>query len=262
MKTAPQHHILITGASSGLGRALAIEYAAPHIRLSLSGRNMDRLEETARECQKKGAVVEYRQIDVANRDDMRTWINARWKDFPIDLCIANAGISGGTGKNQDIFEPPDQRNRIFSANWEGVLNTVDPLLAPMAARGKGQIALMSSLAGFRGWPGSPSYSASKALVRIYGEAMRSALEDRGISVNVICPGFIRTPMTDVNSFKMPFLMSAEKAAKIMRKGLAKNKGRIAFPWPTAFIAWLTGALPDAFVHKLLKSAPAKPALPE
>ena len=122
---------------------------------------------------------------------------------------------------------------------------------------KGQIAIVSSLAGFRGWSSSPAYSASKGCVRFYGEAMRGALKDSNIHISVICPGFVTSRITDANDFPMPFKMSAEKAATIIAKGLAKNKGRICFPWPMYFICWLIGILPDCLAQRLLSKTPHK-----
>jgi short-subunit dehydrogenase len=126
----------------------------------------------------------------------------------------------------------------------------------------GQIAIISSLAGYRGWPTAPAYSASKGAVRFYGEALRGSLRNTGIEVNVICPGFVKSRMTDANDFHMPMIMSASNAAQIIAKGLEKNKGRISFPFLPHCIAWFVGILPDALAQKILAKAPAKPALKE
>jgi short-subunit dehydrogenase len=118
------------------------------------------------------------------------------------------------------------------------------------------------MAGFRGWPSSPAYSASKGAVRFYGEALRGALSNQNIQVNVICPGFVKSRITDNNNFPMPFKMSAENAAKIIVGGLEKNKGRICFPLPTHFIGWFISILPDFVAQKILSKAPAKSAMIE
>jgi short-subunit dehydrogenase len=125
------------------------------------------------------------------------------------------------------------------------------------ARRRGQIGIMGSLAGHRGFPGAPAYCGSKAAVKVWGEGLRGDLKPHDVGVSVILPGFVETPMTDVNDFKMPFLMSVEKAAGIIEAGLARNKARIAFPWPTAFVAWLLGTLPPAWTDPLLRAAPRK-----
>lgn len=248
-------HVLITGASSGIGEALALEYAAPGVVLSLTGRDGARLEAVAAAARAKGALVETAPIDVTDRERLADWLTARDSAAPVDLAIANAGISAGTGTGT---ESDGQARRIFAVNLDGVLNTVQPLVPRMLARGRGQIALMSSLAGFRGVPGAPAYCASKAAVRVLGEAMRADLAPRGVEVSVVCPGFVRSRMTAVNRFPMPFLMDADEAARIVRHGLARNRGRIAFPWPMYLAVRLVAALPGALIDPLLARAPRKP----
>jgi short-subunit dehydrogenase len=117
--------------------------------------------------------------------------------------------------------------------------------------------MVSSLAGYRGWPSAPAYTASKGAVRFYGEALRGALPNKNIQINVICPGFVRSHITDKNDFPMPFFMESDKAAKIIAKGLAKNKSRIAFPLPTVFGVWFMSILPDGLAQKILAYAPRK-----
>lgn len=250
-------HIVITGASSGIGKALALACAKPEACLYLSGTNETRLQEIAGTCRNRGAAVQERILDVTDRTAMQTWIMEIDRNNPIDLIIANAGISGGIDGSVMEHEDPAQIRRIFDVNLQGVINTIDPALPAMIKRGRGQIAVMSSLAGFRGWPGAPSYCASKAAVKVYGEGLRGALKNSGVKINVICPGFVRTPMTDKNKYPMPFLISSEKAAQIIIKGLKSNKGRISFPWQTAFFAWLFGCLPDRISGNLLKNTPGK-----
>jgi short-subunit dehydrogenase len=116
------------------------------------------------------------------------------------------------------------------------------------------------LAAFRGLPSSPSYSASKAAIKIYGEGLRGLLAKSGIKVNVICPGYVRTPMTDVNQFPMPFIISASKAAKIIRKGLAKNCSRIAFPFPLYFLVWLASLISTTITDPIFARLPSKEGL--
>ena len=249
----PQH-ILITGASGGLGAALALAYAAPHVRLSLHGRNARRLGQTATEVRKRGATVTVEVGDVTDVESMARWIAACDAMQPLDLVIANAGLSLGTADGQ---ESAAQTRAIVDVNLMGVLNTVHPAAALMRERGQGQIALISSLAGFWGSPGAPAYCASKAAVRIYGEALRGDLAPLGVAVNVVCPGFIKTPMTDANPFPMPLIMSADKAAGIIRKGLAANRPRIAFPWTLYALVRLLAALPQDWTERLLPPLPKK-----
>jgi short-subunit dehydrogenase len=246
--------ILITGASSGIGEALARDYAESGRFLALSGRDKQRLESVAEACRGFGAEVAAQTVDVADRDATAKWISDIDADHPLDLVIANAGIAAGTGGRG---ESENQTRDIFAINLAGVLNTVWPALGPMRKRRRGQIAIVSSIAGFRGFPGTPAYSASKAAVKTYGEALRGWLASEGIRVSVVCPGFVRTRMTEKNDFPMPFVMDAAKAARIIRRGLERNKARIAFPWPMYFLAWLLGALPPGLTDPLLKWVPKK-----
>ncbi len=253
-------NILITGGSSGIGEALACHYAQSGVFLALSGQNSDRLAKVAEACRQKGAEVETALVNVCDQRAMQSWINQISEEYPLDLVIANAGISGGSGGRLE-GEPIAEARRIFDVNVTGVFNTVEPSLKVMSQSGKeGQIAIVSSLAGFRGWPGAPAYSASKGAVRYYGEALRGALRNTNIKINVICPGFVTSRMTDVNDYKMPFKMSAEKAASLIAEGLSKNKGRICFPFPVHFTAWFLGILPDFIAQKILAQVPDKPAL--
>ncbi len=254
--------ILITGGSSGLGAAMAQYYAAKGITLFLSGRDANRLQKIADLCRARGADVITALVDVTDQETMKNWIMQSHEEKPLDLVIANAGISGGTAGRLD-GEPIDEARKIFDVNVTGVFNTVEPALEIFkGVQEIKQIAIVSSLAGFRGWPSAPSYSASKGAVRFYGEALRGALSKTNIQINVICPGFVKTRLTDQNDFPMPFLMDDTKAAEIMANGLAKNKGRICFPLPVHFSSWLIGILPDNLAQKILAFSPSKNALAE
>ncbi len=251
--------ILITGASSGIGAALAVFYAKAGTRLILHGRNAERLGAVAKACRDKGAQAEEAALDITDRMAVQAWIEEADKRAALDLVIANAGISGGTGGG-GASEPAAQVRQIFDTNLTGVLNTVEPVLPLMIARKKGQIGLMSSLASFSGWPGAPAYSASKGAVRLYGEALRPRMAAKGVKINVICPGFIRTPMTAVNGYSMPFLMDADRAAALIAQGLEKNAGRIAFPWQTYLMAGFFGLLPPGLSALLFAGLPEKPQI--
>ncbi len=246
--------ILITGASSGIGAALAMEFAGPGVRLALTGRDEARLAEVAGACRAAGAEPRAAVLDVCERTHLSAWIAEVDRGAPLDLVIANAGISAGTGGGG---ETGAQARRIVATNLDGVLNTVLPAIAQMRPRGRGQIAIMSSLGAFRGFPGAPAYCASKAAVRVWGEALRGELHGAGIGVSVICPGYVRSPMTAVNDFPMPLLMDAERAARIIRRGLARNRPRIAFPWPLYAAVWLLSALPPRLTDPLLRRLPKK-----
>ena len=220
--------ILITGASSGIGAALAEHYAEPGISLFLTGRNAERLTEVKQACEAKGAFVAARALDVSDHLRMTSWIHQIWDTVPLDLAIANAGVGLG---NTDGPSLHNIANRTFDINVTGVFNTIHPVIELMRKRGSGQVALVSSMAGYQGLAGSPAYSASKAAVKAYGEALRGLLAPEGINVSVICPGYVRSRIKDRNDCRMPFFMKANKAASVIARGLAKNKGRISFPWP-------------------------------
>lgn len=216
--------ILITGASSGLGKALALGYAKPGVDLFLTGRNQKRLEDVVVLCRNQGAHVVEKVIDIAQADGLKGWIEQCDASVPIDLVIANAGISNA-GKAVSL----ETSQLIFDTNIQGVLNTIHPIIPLMKKRKQGHIAIMSSLAGFVGMARAPAYCASKAAVRVYGEALAGQLCDDGISVSVICPGFVKTPLTDANEFTMPFLINADRAVTIIMKKLSQKKRLIAFP---------------------------------
>jgi len=139
----------------------------------------------------------------------------------------------------------------------GVINTVMPAVERMRPRGHGQVAVMASLAAFRGFPGAPAYCASKAAVRVWGEALRGHLHGAGIGVSVICPGYVRSPMTAPNDFPMPLLMDAERAARIIRHGLERNRARIAFPWRLYAAVRLLCTLPAGLTDPVLRRLPEK-----
>lgn len=233
-------NILITGANSGIGASLALEYADKNINLFLIARNKERLENIHKSCIKRGANVTIASIDVRDRVKIKNFINKIAKNHSLDLVIANAGISSA---KIDDLEEESQIDELIDINIKGVLNVVNAAQKIMMQQNYGQIAIMSSLASFKSVSGAGSYSASKAYVRIYGESLRLHLQKFNIAVNVICPGYIKTPLTDLNNFPMPFLMDAIKAAKIIKNALKKNKARIAFPWQLYNIILLIMILP-------------------
>ncbi|MBR7158542.1 MAG: SDR family NAD(P)-dependent oxidoreductase [Alphaproteobacteria bacterium] len=247
--------IMITGASSGIGKALALEYAEQGTILFLCARRKERLEETASKCQKKGATVYTRCLDVTDEKAMKEWIAEAESMSCLDIVIANAGISAGTGSLDGESEA--KTREIFAINLGGVMNTVLPLIPIFQKRKCGQIILISSLAGYRGVPGAPAYSGSKGAVRIWGEALRGWLKSYGIKVSVVCPGFVESEITAKNKFPMPGLMKADKAAGIIRSGAERNKPRITFPFYMAFISWLMMALPVAVSDFIYSRLPLK-----
>lgn len=234
--------ILITGASNGIGAALAEEFSSNGIFLAISGRNAERLNTIAERCRNKGAIVEIKVLDVLDITRMSKWISNVNSRVCLDLVIANAGIAGGSN---GAGKGPAATRKIFETNINGVINTVIPALNIMEERGVGQIAIMSSLAAFKGISSTPAYSATKAAVKVWGEGLRARYAANGIKVSVICPGFVQSGMTKNNPFSMPLMISSNEAAKIIRTGLEKNTARIAFPRRMYFLAWLLGVLPPS-----------------
>ncbi len=249
--------ILITGASSGIGAALAEAYAAPGVRLALSGRAADRLDALAARCRDKGAAVSGARVDVADRGAMAAWLRTSDDAHPLDLVFANAGISSMTSGVWQPGDPHAQAGlneevtyRMVRVNFEGVLNTVLPILPRMRERGRGQLVLISSLAAYVPYPGGSVYGATKAAMKYYGEALRLELGNAGIGVTVVCPGFVRSRMT-ASLTRAPLMKDAPAAANLIKRRLRRNPPVIAFPQPLLFPAWIIGALPARLRHALL-----------
>jgi short-subunit dehydrogenase len=253
--------IAITGASSGIGEALAHAYAGPGVTLTLCGRNGDRIMAVAEACRAKGANADGSVRDVTDATAMASWIHEAEARAPLDLIIANAGIAAGSDGGGPAHAADsgggDQTRRIFAVNMDGVINTVLPALGPLRERRRGQIAIVSSLAGYRGFPGAPAYSASKAAAKAWGEALRGQLHGDGVEVSVICPGYVTTRMTAQNKFPMPLLMNSERAAAIIIRGLERNRGLIAFPLLMHWVAWAIRSAPMCIMDPLLRMLPGK-----
>ena len=243
-------NILITGASSGIGEALAEYYAQDGAKnLFLSGRNEQRLKEVAARCEKYGTKVFPKIIDVCNREAMAEWIAECDKIAPLNIVFANAGVSTGEENPTNIYN-------TFNTNVMGVLNTITPAveLYKNSPRDKQIIAITASIAGYHGLPSCPSYSATKACVKAYGEALRGSLKEHKIQVNIICPGFVKSRITDKNTCPMPFFMQADKAAFTIAMGIEKNYSLIAFPWPMRLATWFISILPNRisdFIYAIL-----------
>ncbi|ACB93940.1 SDR family NAD(P)-dependent oxidoreductase [Beijerinckia indica] len=252
----PPQTVLITGASSGIGRALALAYAAPGSRLILIGRNAERLAATAQKAMDQGAEVIIGAIDVRDQAAMAAWISERDKTHPIDLAIANAGITTGLSPGE-LTEDPQAVRAILATNLLGVLNTIEPLIQPMSARGKGQIACIGSIAGLHGLPYAPAYCMTKSAVHAYMESIRGRLEARGLVVSLIIPGFVKTPLNDSIDALKPLEISDSKAAALIRRGLERGKAIIAFPLPLYWLARFGRLLPPRLYDRIMAGVAAQ-----
>jgi short-subunit dehydrogenase len=244
-------HVVITGASSGIGAALALFYAKQSGRLSLLGRDAVRLEKVAADCCARGAETFFCVGDVTDAAAMGAWLAACERAQAVDLVIANAGIGGDQVLAGPEGETLAMASRIVAINIQGVMNSVIPLLPGMIARRRGVVVLISSLAGFTGLPDAPVYSASKAAVRVYGQGLRRLLAPHGVTVTVASPGFIDTPMSASLAMPRPFLWSAERAAGHIALGAARGKRELVFPFGMALASWLANKLPAALLDRIL-----------
>jgi short-subunit dehydrogenase len=252
MKGSRPRCILITGASSGMGGALAIEYAEPGSHLILAARNSERLATVAKTARDKGASVRTDLIDVRDRVAVRSWIDRADDEQPVDLAIAAAGIATGLGMGRPR-EDPDALRATIETNYVGAINTVEPLLTRMCARGRGRIALVGSFGGVRGVPYLPTYCATKAAIHVYAQGLRSSLTGQGVKISLIIPGFVNTPMvTSVVSPRPPLAMSPEKAARIVRRRLDRGARMIAFPRSLYYGLLLLNLFPGRITDPLFR----------
>lgn len=233
---------LLTGASSGLGRTLALELALAGHRLVLVARRAVELEETAKLCRNNGALEAHALTgDISDPIQAAKLVQETEKILGgIDILIANAGISRNANAANLTWE---HCAPVFNTNVTGTVSMIIAALPGMLARHSGQIIGVSSIAAFRGLPTSAAYCASKAACTAFLESLRPELATQGIAVSVVSPGFIKTPLTMKNKFPMPFLMSPEKAARIIARGIARKNRHIAFPLPMVFAMRLAQVLP-------------------
>ena len=230
------HTILITGARGAIGGALAERYAAPGNTLILQGRDAQRLSILEQLCAAKGARVLTQMLDVRDIAVLSAWLTDISQREVIDLVIVNAGVNTHTGAD-GALEPWAEVEALVQINVLAAMATVHAVLPAMRARGHGQIALISSLAAYYGLAHTPSYSASKAALKAYGEGLRGWLVLHGIEVNVVMPGYVASPMCHDMPGPKPFLWSPERAARTIQRGLARNQPRISFPFPLNFGTW-------------------------
>lgn len=233
---------VITGASSGIGHALSKTLAAKGCRVGLIARRADRLAVLTDEIMQSGGHAVFAVADIAEREQTLAAIQqVRDQLGPIDLMVANAGIGSGTA-----LEPLDSAlvERTFRVNTLGAVYAIEGVLPEMLRRGQGHLAAVSSLAAYKGLPGESAYCASKAALNTYMEGLRIQLRSRGIAVTTICPGFVRTAITEAHKFHMPFLMDADRAAEKIALALERRKKVYNFPWQMSLLMKLTRWAPD------------------
>ena len=243
--------ILITGASGSIGGALAREYAAPGVTLLLHGRNQALLNTLAMECEQRGAHARAFAFDVRDTARLQAWARQISAEMPLDLVIANAGMNIDIGA-QGQGERWEDVEALLDTNVRAVLALVDAVLPRMRARRQGQIALVSSLAAYFGLPPTPSYCASKAAVKAYGEGLRGWLATEGIRVNVVMPGYVDSPMCEAMPGPKPFQLTAARAARAIRRGLQRNQARISFPFPLNLGTWFLAVLPAGVSIRIVR----------
>ena len=244
-------NVLITGASSGIGAAIAEAHARRGDALFLCGRDDARLQAVAANCRALGSPrVSAETVDVADEAAMRDWIRRADAAAPLDRVYANAGVSTGE-------ETEANARRTFAINVGGCVNAVYPALAAFTARHSGQVVITASIAGYGPLKACPSYSATKACVKTWGLALRGMYAPTGVRVNVVCPGFVRSRITDRNTCPMPFFMEADRAAAVILARVDRNVGLIAFPWPMRFATWFLSVLPQCLNEAVNRLLPKK-----
>src|ERR1044071_3749295 len=240
--------VLITGASSGIGRALALELGRRGARLGLTARRGEELLKLGEEVERAGGEALAFPADVRDPEALKgvaERVRERWGG--VDVLVANAGMSSTTaGTRLNAGEAGD----VITINVLGVINSVAAVLPGMLERGAGHLVAISSLSSYRGMPKSSLYSASKAAVSTLFESLRVDLRRSGIDVTTIHPGFIRTPMTAGRKKKLPFLLEPEDAARRIVRAVERRARTYAFPWQLASLVRVIKHLPDAVYDRI------------
>ncbi|RAX42491.1 SDR family NAD(P)-dependent oxidoreductase [Rhizobium tropici] len=246
----PEHGVVwITGASSGIGRALALKLADEGYKVAVTARSHDKLLALQAEASALAGSIVVLDGDVTNAEDMEHTVAAiEYQHGPVALAVLNAGIylsARGEDLNHEAFE------RSFAVNLHGVVNCLVPAVRHMRARGYGQVALVSSAAGYGGLPGGAAYGASKAALINMAESLNFELDRMGIRIQLVTPGYVDTPLTAKNKFEMPDIVSAQQAAEAISAGLKSSAFNICFPKSLVFRAKLLKFLPYSLYFRVL-----------
>jgi short-subunit dehydrogenase len=245
-------HILITGASSGIGEALAVEMASRGLAVGLIARREPQLTELCERIESQGGTAAWATADVTDLNGLVAAIQSiETKLGPTSILVANAGISG----RSPASDPDLARiQKVMDVNFNGAIHATKAVLPHMLSQKSGHLVVISSVAGFRGLPKSSAYSSSKAAISTYWESLRVEVQPHGIAATTINPGYIKTPLTDKNQHPMPFIISAEKAAKIMANGILARRKVITFPWRMRWVMRLMRFLPVWLYDRLMRQA--------
>ena len=250
-KTPHTRRVLITGATGAIGGELAKAYASPQTHLILHGRNVSALEHVANACREKGADVSLSSINLTDEEALAQWLTTLRAEQLPDIVIANAGKNTHPGQLGEL-EPWADVQALLNINLTTPIAMAQHLVPAMRARGSGQLVFISSLAGWHGLPSTPTYSASKAGIKAYGEALRGLLAPCGIGVTVVMPGYVTSPMCNAMPGPKPFEWPPERAAKVIIRGIRANRARVSFPFPLNFGTWWLAVLPAGVSQWLIK----------
>lgn len=243
--------VLITGATGAIGGALAREYATSDTHLVLHGRQQQTLQRIAVECREKGAQVSLSSVNLTHDAELGQWLTTLCAKQVPDIVIANAGKNTHPA-HEETLEPWEDVQALLDINLKTPIAMAHYLVPAMRARGSGQFVFISSLAGWHGLPTTPTYSASKAGIKAYGEGLRGLLAPYGIGVTVVMPGYVTSPMCNTMPGPKPWEWPPERAANVICRGIRANRARISFPFPLNFGTWWLAVLPAGLSQWLLK----------
>jgi short-subunit dehydrogenase len=251
-------HFLITGASSGIGAALAVELGRRGYSVGLVARRAELLEEVADRVREAGGTAEWAAADVVDREALTAAIRSLEERLgEVDCAVASAGGGAPTPARE---VDPERIAKLMRLNFDGAVHTFAAVLPDMVARRSGHIAVVSSMAAYRGLPPSGGYSAAKSAISVLMEAWSIELRPLGVAVTTINPWFVRTPLTEQNRFPMPFMVEVDRAARIIATGLLRRRRNITFPWALGLFIAALRALPGlVFEWVFARFSPTAPS---